>query len=148
MKKFLKFALAALLLSTVTAAYSYEKEFNPNNLPKNIKSFIATNFPDEKIVEATTEHNDINGALEEYEVKFSSDVKIDFDAKGEWTEIDCFGTLVPLPRAVIPADILQYVELNYPGLAIEEIKREKGRYEVLLSDRRELKFDSNFNLVK
>ena len=76
---------------------------------------------------------------------FTNGNKVEFDKKGEWTEIDCKHTVVP--TAIIPTTIQKYVTTNYPDTRVLKIERDKKEYEVQLSNRVELKFDLKFNLI-
>ena len=71
--------------------------------------------------------------------------KVEFDKKGNWEEVDCKHTSVPV--AIIPAAIQKYVTTNYPDAKVLKIERDKKDYEVKLSNRTELKFDLKFNLI-
>lgn len=63
----------------------------------------------------------------------------------ELKEINCKYSAVP--AGVIPAQILKYVSENYPDAKVLKIERDKKDYEVKLSNRWELKFDLQFNLI-
>ena len=52
-----------------------------------------------------------------------------------------------MPTAIIPAQIASYVSQNYPDTQIVQIDRDKRDYEVKLTNRLELTFDLNFNLI-
>ena len=48
---------------------------------------------------------------------------------------------------MVPAPILNYIKENYPGDKVLKIERDRSRYEVKLSNRFELTFDSDFNII-
>ena len=64
---------------------------------------------------------------------------------GEWKEVECKYSTVP--TAIIPVQIASYVSQNYPDTQIVQIDRDKRDYEVKLTNRLELTFDLNFNLI-
>ena len=80
-----------------------------------------------------------------YDVIFTDGNKLEFDKQGNWKEINCKYSAVP--AGVIPAQILKYVSENYPDAKVLKIERDKKDYEVKLSNRWELKFDLQFNLI-
>lgn len=71
--------------------------------------------------------------------------KIEFNAEGEWKDVDCTSGEVPV--AIIPKQINDYVAKSYPGVKFLKIDRDRRSYDVSLSNRLELKFDKQFNLV-
>ena len=81
-----------------------------------------------------------------YEVVFTSSAKIEFYKNGDWKEIDCKYSTVP--AAIVPAQIASYVKQNWPEASIVKIDRDKRDYEVKLTNRLELTFDLNFNLIE
>ena len=80
-----------------------------------------------------------------YDVIFTNGEKIEFDSKGQWTDIECKQSQVP--AALVPAAIAAFVKKNYPQAAILKIERDRKTYEVELSNRLELKFDKSFRLI-
>ena len=78
-------------------------------------------------------------------VIFTDGNKVEFDKKGNWTEVNCKFSVVP--QGIIPAPIQKYVTTNYADAKILKIERDKADYEVKLSNGWELKFDSKFNLI-
>ena len=83
--------------------------------------------------------------LTRYEVVFTNGSKVEFLKDGEWKEVECKYSTVP--TAIIPAQIASYVSQNYPDTQIVQIDRDKRDYEVKLTNRLELTFDLNFNLI-
>ena len=70
---------------------------------------------------------------------------MEFDRSGEWTEVQYREGAVP--AAIVPAAITKYVTENYPDAYIRSIERDRHTYEVNLSNRWEIKFDLNFNVI-
>lgn len=109
------------------------------HLPEQAVQFINTHFPDNKIVKIEFEDDE-----NEYEVKLSNGYEIEFDLKGEWTEIE--SDYNPLPKSIIdllPTDALTYIATKYPRRAIIKIERHNTDYEVELSNSKELIFNKN-----
>ena len=76
---------------------------------------------------------------------FNNGEKVEFDRKGNWTEINC--KLSSVPTALVPAKITQYVKSPYPGAKILEIEKDDSQYEVKLSNMLEVTFNRNFQVV-
>jgi hypothetical protein len=59
--------------------------------------------------------------------------------------VDCrYGEV---PAAVIPESIKKYIQANYPGEKVHKIERDRNNYEVKLSNRLELTFNQDFNII-
>lgn len=71
--------------------------------------------------------------------------KLEFDKAGEWTEVQCRQSEVP--AQIIPKAIRNYVKTNYPAAKILQIERDKKEYEIKLSNRWEIKFDSKMRVI-
>ncbi len=71
--------------------------------------------------------------------------KLEFDKAGEWTEVQCRQSEVP--AQIIPEAIRNYVKTNYPDAKILQIERDKKEYEIKLSNRWEIKFDSKMRVI-
>ena len=80
-----------------------------------------------------------------YDVVFTNGEKVEFDKAGEWTEVKCQQNEVP--AQIIPETIRTYVKTNYPDTKIVQIEKDKKEYEVKLSNRWEIKFDSKMRVI-
>lgn len=133
-----KNVIATLLLSiaAMTAPASFAgTRIQQSELPQAAQTFISTYFPDELIqkVEREKGHRGM-----EYDVDFASGAEVEFMSDGQWKEVKAAkGGAVP--SALVPEAISKYVADNFNGLAIVEISRKRGGYEVELSNGTELK---------
>jgi hypothetical protein len=119
-----------------------DKPVTFEQLPQVAQQFIGKHFAGKTISLAKIE----GGILEKsYDVIFSDGNKLEFDRKGQWTDIDCKYSEVP--ESVVPQQIADYVAVKHKGVKILKIEREKGRYDVDLSNGWELTFDKKFNVV-
>lgn len=141
MKK-LVFLLVCLFTLQTVAHADNDKPIQVTQMPQQAQQFIKQHFADSKVALAKMESDFLNKS---YEVIFTNGNKVEFDKKGEWTEINCKHTVVP--ASAIPAAIRKYVATNYPDAKVLKIERDKKDYEVKLSNRKELKFDLKFNLI-
>lgn len=123
--------IASSLLSALFAGTPIQQ----SELPKEAQAFIAKYFSNEQIKKVEKD-NGRRGA--EYEVDFISGAEIEFLSDGQWKEVKVSrGNSVPVEIA--PSAIAKYISDNFNGLVIEEISRERGGYEIELSNGTELK---------
>ena len=143
MRKIMILATALLITSGVAfAANDDDRPIRYDELPAAAKSFIADNFAKEKVSHTTLDAGIIN---DEYKVVFQSGTKLEFDAEGNWTELDC--RYAAVPNHLVPTEIADYVKSNYPSSKITELKREHGEWEAKITGGIELTFDDSFKLV-
>ena len=137
MKKLMILTTILMALGISTACADNDKPIAVTQLPQKAQLFIKTHFPKEKVALAKLERDFLETR---YEVVFTNGSKV-----GEWKEVECKYSAVP--TAIIPAQIASYVSQNYPDTQIVQIDRDKRDYEVKLTNRLELTFDLNFNLI-
>lgn len=142
MKKIVLIAASLLLFSAVSAYADNDRPIQFNQLPEAAQQFINTYFPDQKVSFAKEERDFMEVS---YEVMFTNSIKIEFAGNGEWKEVNCrYSTL---PDGIVPEQIDNYVETNFPGVSIYSIERGYRDIEVNLTNGLELTFDKNYNLV-
>ncbi|MBD5301066.1 MAG: hypothetical protein HDS17_06325 [Bacteroides sp.] len=115
-----------------------------SSLPTPAQQFISQFYPADKVARVTKDvkNSPLNS---EYEVRFVSGQEVEFDAAGQWIDVDApKGQTVP--TGIVPA-IDEYVGLNYDGKGINEISRDARGYEVELVDGTELLFDANGQFI-
>ncbi|MDE5622397.1 MAG: PepSY-like domain-containing protein [Alistipes sp.] len=71
---------------------------------------------------------------------------MEFDRNGEWKEVEV--RTGSIPAAIIPQQIRQYLDQNYPDTPVRQIDRDRRGYEVKLVNGLELEFNNNFALIK
>lgn len=129
-----------------------------NVLPEAAKAFITTYFNQytvNEVVKNETENE--KGSIYVSQLQkngnvtgMASNVKIEFDQNGDWTEIESFTDGIPIPDEImkmLPIAIEQYINLNYPGIGIEEIEKKAYGYKVELINGKELLFDKNGDIL-
>lgn len=135
--------LFACLFSIVVSVYAADdKPIQVNQLPQAAQLFIKNHFPTAKVAFAKMDSGFFDKS---YDVIFTNGDKLEFNKKGEWTEMNCRTSGVP--AKAVPARIQQYVSENYPDSKILKIEKDDHDYEVKLSNRQEIKFDLNFNVI-
>lgn len=140
MKKFM-FLLMCVLTMQVAMADN-DKPITFEQLPQTAQQFVKQNFPDLKIAFVKMEKDWFDT---EYSVMFLNGDKIDFQKDGQWKEIKCRRSTVPMQ--VVPAQIRNHVKTNYPDADVLSIEKDRYEYEVRLSNFWELKFDLKYNLI-
>ena len=110
-------------------------------LPAPAQEVMTKCFADKTVLTILKERN-------EYEVIFNNGEKIEFNKKGEWTEVSCHTTQVP--DILIPNPIKARIKADFANSKIVKIDRSrKGKkYEVKLSNGLEVEFDKKFNVIK
>ena len=141
MKKLLFLLVCLFTMQTVVRADD-DKPIEVSQMPQIAQTFIKQHFADRKIALSKMESDFFQKS---YEVIFTDGDKVDFDKKGNWTEVNCKHSSVPV--AVIPAPILTYVKKTYADTKVLKIERDDKDYEVALSNHMELKFDTQFKLI-
>ena len=142
MKRILFVLATVFSLGVFNANADNDKIITKEMLPVDAQSFINTYFGELKISYAKLERDLFENS---YEVVFTDGVKLEFNRKGEWEDVDCrYGEV---PAAIIPVNIAEYVKAYYPDAKILRIERHRYGYEVKLSNRLELTFNKNFRIV-
>lgn len=140
MKKFLMMFMA--LTACVTMAFAdNDTPIQVAQMPNAAQNFIKKHFGDMQVSYAKLE----NGIAKSYEVVFVNGNKLEFDADGDWTEVDCKHGVVP--AAIVPNQLKNYVEKNHPGQTIVAISQDARGYEIDLNNGLELKFNRKYRLM-
>ena len=111
-------------------------------MPSPAQQFIAKHFLSAEIMLSTVEGYMFD---KNYDVVFKNGDKIEFNRTGEWTSVNCKGGV---PAGIVPEQIASHVQAQYPGVKIIEIEKDDRHYDVKLSNRIELTFNSSFKLVE
>ena len=142
------FIALSLLLSTTSCDNdddNKESTINAADLPKSADTFVTTYFPNTTYVLITKQNiADNDGSI--YDVKLSNNFEIDFDANGNWIDID--GNNQAVPVELVPEKIQTYVTTNYPNQFVTSIDNETTYTEVELSNNIELVFDLQGNFLR
>ncbi len=114
------------------------------DLPQTSKAFLQNHFPDAKVTSARQLHQ-ANAVGTYYVTTLSNNYHVSFDTDGDWTSVNGHGQAVP--QAVLPQNVLTYIQSNYPDVTIDEIDVQINGYEVELVNDIELYFDSEGNFI-
>ncbi len=145
MKNIIKKALMAIICiaAFVTPAMAdNDKPISVSELPTAAQQVLNSYFTTKKVALAKMESGIIGKS---YDVIFTNGEKIEFDRKGQWTEIDCKQSSVP--SKLVPSQITSYVNQNYSGNKILKIEKDDNEYEVNLSNGIEITFNKKFAVI-
>ena len=140
MKKILFIAVAIFTAQLIASADNKPVDFS--KLPKAAQSFVSMTFPSAKVLYAAVDDDVIRP---DYTVVLEDGTKIDFNHDGSLEKIE---SKSGVPVELIPYQIREYVQRHYPDALFVEYKVGRKSYEVTLSNRMELKFNSEFHLVE
>lgn len=136
-------AIVCIIMSATVAMADNDRPTTVDKLPKAAQQTLATHFAGKKVAMAK-----VDGRMsKDYDVVFTTGEKVEFDSKGNWTDIDCKRSAVP--AKLVPKQISKYVSANYHSSRIVKIDRSlrKGTYEVELSNGIEIKFNKAFAVI-
>ena len=103
---------------------------------------LSKHFKGQKVMLSTIESGVVSRS---YDVVLRNGTKLEFDKKGNLTEIDCKQGIVP--SQLIPQPIKNYLKENYRGEAVRKIEWNKKEYEVELTNGIDLTFNKHFQLI-
>lgn len=134
--------IAVAFIGMVEVSAGHDEPITFKQLPVKAQQFIKKHFPKSKVALAKREREAIGMT---YDVIFTNGNKLEFKRNGEWTDVDCKSS--PVPNAIVPNQILNYVRKNYPGQKIYDIERRAKYYEISLSNKVEIKFNMSFQVI-
>ena len=140
MKRIL-FVAVAIITAFITAS-AENKPIDFSKLPKAAQSFVSMTYPSAKVLYAAVDDDVVRP---DYVVVLEDGTKIDFNHDGSLEKVE---SKAGVPVELIPYQIREYVERHYPNAVYVEYEVGHKSYEVTLSNRMELKFNSEFNVVE
>ena len=145
MKRFfrvLMIAICCMVSCNMVANADNDKPISVNALLAKAQTLLNNHFKGQKVMLATIE----SGAVSRnYDVVLQNGTKLEFDKKGNLTEIDCKQGIVP--ALLIPQAIKNYLKDNYAGQSVKKIEMNKNEYEVELTNGLDLTFNKHFQLI-
>lgn len=140
--RILMIAICCMVSCNIVANAGNNKPISVNALPAKAQTLLSNYFSDQKVMLATIESG---VSSRSYDVVLQNGTKLEFDKKGNLTEIDCKKGTVP--NLLIPQAIKNYLKDNYAGESVKKIEMNKKEYEVELSNGLDLTFNKHFQLV-
>ena len=142
MIRILMIAICCMLSCNMAANADNDKPIAVNALPAKAQTLLSNHFNNQKVMLATIETGVINKS---YDVVLQNGTKLEFDKKGNLTEVDCKQDIVP--AQLIPQAIRNYLKDNYAGQSVKKIEINKNEYEVELANGLDLTFNKHFQLI-
>ena len=140
--RILMIAIYCMVSCNMVANAGNDKPISVNALPAKAQTLLSNHFNNQKVMLATIETGGINKS---YDVVLQNGTKLEFDKKGNLTEIDCKQGKVP--DQLIPQAIKNYLMENYAGQSVKKIEMNKNEYEVELANGLDLTFNKHFQLI-
>ena len=135
-------AIFCMMSFNIVANAGNDKPINVNELPAKAQTLLSKHFKGQKVMLATIESGVVSRS---YDVVLRNGTKLEFDKKGNLTEIDCKQGIVP--SQLIPQPIKNYLKVNYRGETVRKIEWNKKEYEVELTNGIDLTFNKHFQLI-
>ena len=142
MIRILLIAICCMLTCNMAANAGNDKPISVNALPAKAQTLLSQHFNGQKVMLATIESGVVSRS---YDVVLQNGTKLEFDKKGNLTEIDCKQATVP--AKLIPQAIRNYLKENYTAQAVKKIEMNKNEYEVELANGLDLTFNKHFQLI-
>ena len=140
--RILMIAICCMVSCNMVANAGNDKPISVNALPAKAQTLLSQHFNGQKVMLATIESGVVNRS---YDVVLQNGTKLEFDKKGNLTEIGCKQATVP--EQLIPQAIRNYLKENYPAQAVKKIEMNKNEYEVELANGLDLTFNKHFQLI-
>ena len=140
--RILMIAICCMVSCNMVANAGNDKPISVNALPTKAQTLLNSHFNGQKVMLATIESGVVSRS---YDVVLQNGTKLEFDKKGNLTEIDCKQGNVP--ALLIPQAIKNYLKDNYAGQSVKKIEMNKKEYEVELTNGLDLTFNKHFQLI-
>ena len=140
--RILMIAICCMVSCNMVANAGNDKPISVNALPAKAQTLLNNHFNGQKVMLATIESGVVSRS---YDVVLQNGTKLEFDKKGNLTEIDCNQATVP--DQLIPQAIKNYLMENYAGQSVKKIEMNKNEYEVELANGLDLTFNKHFQLI-
>lgn len=143
MRKLVGLVSVMLLLVSVACARGKVTQ-NVSLLPVEAREMIKTHFPKAAISYLKVDKNFFR--TEGFDVRLSDGTELEFNAKGQWTEIESRPRSVP--ASLIPESVKKYVSRYYGDQHVKKIKHNRRGYELTLANGLEVEFDNMGNFLR
>ena len=142
MIRVLMIAICCMMSCNMAANAGNGKPISVDALPTKAQTLITEHFNGQKVMLATIESGVVSRS---YDVVLKNGTKLEFDKRGNLTEIDCKQGIVP--DQLIPQAITNYLKENYEGQSVRKIEINRKEYEVELTNGLDLTFNKHFQLI-
>ena len=136
--KFYLLMAVVMTMSLTMSADDDDRVITYQQLPQAAQSFLKQHFAKKVPLVVTADWDD-------FTIVYESGEKVEFDKKGNWKEIVCRSSKVPAD--VVPQQIKDYLQKNYPGKSVVKLDRHRSVYEVKLNNGMEIEFNRSFQVI-
>jgi len=144
MKNFVKGVIVMAIAMTAMSVQAQEKVLTVDQLPQTAQQFIKQHYDVKSVSHVIMEDEFFSS--KEFKVALVDGTELEFDSKGQWTEVDPEKGTVP--EAIIPGNIRSYISKSFPNNKVEQISRSSRKYEVELTSGLDLEFDRNGKFLR
>ena len=137
------FVTFAFVLASLTIMHANDRAVTFDKLPKKAQEFVKQYYPNEKVSYASVDDDII---APDYQVALVGGVMMQFEHSGKLDSIETRNGNIP--AGIIPERIIATAKEHFPDAIIIGYDPERRSYEIKLSNRMEMKFDSSCNLVE
>lgn len=138
----------ALLVITLTTALSLsardEYRHDDSALPSAAQIVLQKNF---KSKVSLVKIEKTLGRIDEYEVILQDGTEVSFDRSGNWKEVNT-SIKNKVPDSMVPTEILKTIKQHQGNVKVVGIEKERGGYDVELSNGVEMKFDTQGRFLR
>ena len=138
MKKSLFILMAFVLTMCLPVMADNDRVITFDQLPAPAQELLKKHFAEKVPLIITVDWDD-------YNVIYQSGEKVEFDKKGNWKDLDCNVSRVPV--ALIPEQIKANVKATFPEAIIIKLDRDRRGYDVKLNNGMELEYNKKFQVV-
>ena len=130
--------LFVMMAISLNAKADHDQVITFDQMPEAAQAFLKQHFANKVPLVVTVDWDD-------YTIRYESGEKIEFDKQGNWKEIDCRATLVPVE--LIPEEIKANIQATFPDAIILKIDRNRRGYEVKLNNGLEVEYSPTFQVI-
>ena len=130
--------LVAMMAISFNAKADHDQIINFNEMPEAAQALLKQYFADKVPLVVTVDWDD-------YTIVYDSGEKVEFDKQGNWKEINCRTSGVPVE--LIPEQIKSHINATFPGAMVLKLDRNRRGYEVKLNNGLEVEYDPTFQII-
>ncbi len=117
-------------------------------LPKNATDYIAKHFNGYEIIFFEKDRDVLDVDYTVYVRNGKQSYKLEFDKKGNVTDIESENRGLALPQSVLPANVVQYVKGAFPNAKVTEWSKDGNKQLVELNNDMELVFNAKGKFLR
>ena len=130
--------LMAMMALSFNAKADHDQVITFDQMPEAAQTLLRQHFANKVPLVVTVDWDD-------YTIRYESGEKVEFDKQGNWKEIDCRATQVPVE--LIPEQIKSNIQATFPGAIILKLDRNRRGYEVKLNNGLEVEYSPTFDVI-